>query len=67
MAGNDRSRANISFDSKEELDELRLRTTYLGYTSMGAFISDQLNLKDSMFDVSSDLQRVKKEKEKDDV
>lgn len=67
MAGTERSRTNITFETKEELDELRLRTTYLGYSSMGAFISDQLNLKDSMFNVNSDLKRAKNTKhEKDD-
>lgn len=68
MSGSERSRTNITFDTKEELDELRLRTTYLGYSSMGAFISDQLNLKESMFNVNDDLKRVKNTKqEKDDV
>lgn len=59
-------RANISFNTIEELDELRLRTTYLGYPSMGAYISDQLNLKVSQFDVDPNLERTKKEIEKDD-
>ena len=63
---NGRSRANISFDTKEELDELRLRTTYLGYPSMGAYISDQLQLNVSKFTVESDLERTKKQIEKDD-
>lgn len=54
-----RSRTNISFDTVEELEELRMRATFLGYPSMGAFISDQLNLKTSQFSVAEDLQKTK--------
>lgn len=61
-----RYRANIAFNTPEELDELRLRTTYLGYSSMGAYISAHLKLEDSLFDVDPDLERTKKEIEKDD-
>jgi len=56
----ERSRTNISFDTKEELEELRMRSTYLGYSSMGAYISDQLDLKTSQFNVADDLKQTKR-------
>lgn len=67
MVDKERSRTNISFETKEELEELRLRTTYLGYPSMGAYISDQLGLTSSMFEVKPDLKRTKTNLEKEDV
>lgn len=63
---NNRFRTNISFNTQEELDELRLRTTYLGYSSMGAYISAQLQLDESLFNVDPDLQQSKIKKEKED-
>lgn len=55
MTKSKRVRVNMSFETIGELEELRLRTTCLGYSSMGAYISDKLKLSEKMFNVKPEL------------
>lgn len=55
MTNSESVRAYMYLATKEELDELRMRTVYLGYPSMGAYVSDQLGLTESMIEVDEDM------------